>query len=209
MIAKWATAGSMSGAAGRGRMAIPFSGPIRGGCCTVPHRRSRRQRLAARSKTKNPQNSPRLPAPVFAYLSEPVCPVRLRRMSRVFDFHNAAGAAVAQAHKEVVMIVMAISFRSYGVLARLDLAAGKVCVMRRTSGTIRYNGYCTSGRRSSNRHACSQSTLSRGELMRASRRIVRLRSRVTGAAPTLRTSLVSKDISSLECEKEKSPCTDL
>ena len=76
------------------------------------------------------------------------------------------------------MIVMAGSFRRYGVPARAGKSTGKVC---RAAGAVRYNRYSTSGRRSRNRHACSQSTRSRGRVMQASMRIVKRHHRVTNA----------------------------
>ena len=72
------------------------------------------------------------------------------------------------------MIVMAGSFKRYGVPARPGKSDGKVC---RVVATLCYDGYSTSGRRSNNRHPRSQSTRSRGRLMRASHRIVKTRSR--------------------------------
>ncbi len=75
------------------------------------------------------------------------------------------------------MIVIAGSFTRYDVPAFPDKTAGKVCASRLTAGTIRYNGYSTSGRRSRNRRPCSQSARSRGRLMQASDRIVKTRSR--------------------------------
>ena len=81
------------------------------------------------------------------------------------------------------MIVMAGSFRRYGVPARAGKSTGKVC---RAAGAVRYNRYSTSGRRSGSRHRCSQSIRSRARLMQETLRIVKNHSSVAGAATTLR-----------------------
>ena len=128
------------------------------------------------------------------------------------------------------MIVMAGSFKRYGVPARPGKAAGKVpgvplllssgsaCAgtaqeewhtVVAQPGTIRYSGYSTSGGRSRNRHRHGQSGRSRGRLMQASPRIVKKHYRVTNAAATLRIRFVSKRNSFLTWEKEKQSCTDL
>ena len=77
------------------------------------------------------------------------------------------------------MIAMAGRFKSYGVLTRPGKPTGKARTERHTIDTIRYNGYSTSGRRSSSRHLCGQFNQSRGRLMQASPRIVKKHCRVT------------------------------
>ena len=79
------------------------------------------------------------------------------------------------------MIVIAGSFKSYGVLTRPGKPTGKARTERHTIDTIRYNGYSTSGRRSSSRHLCGQFNQSRGRLVQASPRIVKKHCRVTNA----------------------------
>ena len=68
------------------------------------------------------------------------------------------------------MIVMAGSFKRYGVPARPGESAGKVC---RVAVAIRYNAYSKSSRRSGKRHLWGQSTRSRGRLMPPSMRIMK------------------------------------
>ncbi len=98
------------------------------------------------------------------------------------------------------MIVMAGSFRRYGVPARPGKSTGKVPgvplllssgsayvgtahepaaaghTALAQAGTICYNAYSTSSRRTNSRHPCGQSTRSRGRLVQASHRIVKTRS---------------------------------
>ncbi len=107
------------------------------------------------------------------------------------------------------MIVMACSFKRYGIRARPGKSAGKVYVTPRMAGTMRYNRGSMSSWLLGNRHLCSQSNVSRGALMQASPRIVKKHYRITNAAATLRIRFVSQDNSSLKYEKEIQPCTDL
>ena len=142
------------------------------------------------SEKKTLQNPLRLPAAVFAYLFAHVCH---GSVSRVFVLHSTGVRGHCSrtrrggAHgEEVAMIVMSGSLRTYGVPARSGKSAGKVCALRHPAGTIRYNGYSTSGWRSRRRSSFSQIVRRRGRLMQASLRIVKEHSRVTGAARGLR-----------------------
>ncbi len=83
------------------------------------------------------------------------------------------------------MIVMADAFKSYGVPARPGKSAGIVWATPHKAGTIRYDRYSTSGRRSRNRHRCGQFNKSRGRLMLPSPRIVKKLCRVTIAGVPL------------------------
>ncbi len=83
------------------------------------------------------------------------------------------------------MIVMAGSYRRYGVPARPGKPAAKGC---RVAATLCYNGYSMSGWRSRNRRPRSQSIRSRGRLMQASLRIVKKHSR-SGVSLVLDTSV--------------------